>query len=99
MSNLQTAIKEGFIQILTDNGIEVCNRTSGKTYRGLVSSGELGAVFTIGDQDLSESCQVVTFIENKPLTGDRIEVVGQLYTVKSINERPNSPLVRIFLEK
>lgn len=95
---LSDTIKASFELLLTQNGTEVKNLTKSTTFSGLVTGDELGAVFNIGDQDLSSSCQVTTWLTNKPTTGDKMEVNKKTYTVKSLQDRVNSPLVRIFLE-
>lgn len=75
------------------------NTTENKSFYGLVSSGELNAVFTVMDQDLSDSLQITTLKENRPKTGQKIQVGEKTFTVKQIQDRINSPLIRIFVEK
>ena len=47
--SLEEVIKDNFNQILMTEGVEVMNTTENKSFYGLVSSGELNAVFTVID--------------------------------------------------
>lgn len=47
--SLEEVIKDNFNQILMTEGVEVINKTENKSFYGLVSSGELNAVFTVID--------------------------------------------------
>ena len=65
---------------------------------GLVASGDVEAMFTLVDQDITSTLQITTLTENRPKTGDKITVHNKTYTVKQITDRVNSPLIRIYVE-
>lgn len=97
--SLANVITESYKQILVNEGAEVLNKTTKKSFYGLVTSGEVEAVFTLIDQDISDSLQITTLKENRPKTGDKMTVGNRDYTVKQVTERTNSPLIRIFVQR
>lgn len=97
--SLANVITESYKQILENEGVEVLNKTTKQAFYGLVSSGEVEAVFTLIDQDISDSLQITTLKENRPKTGDKMTVGNRDYTVKQVTERTNSPLIRIFVQR
>lgn len=96
---LKEVIANSYKQIIATEGVEVYNKTLGKSFVGLVSSGDLSALFTVADQDLTDSLQITTLAENTPKTGNKISVADKVYTVKQVTTRVNSPIIKILLER
>lgn len=97
--SLANVITDSYKQILENEGVEVLNKTTNHRFYALVSSGEVEAVFTLTDQDISDSLQITTLKENRPKTGNKMTVGDREYTVKQVTERTNSPLIRIFIHR
>lgn len=96
--SLAEAIKQSYNQILQNEGVQIVNTTTNTTFMGLVASGDVEAMFTLVDQDITNTLQITTLTDNRPKTGDRITVYNKTYTVKQITDRVNSPLIRLYVE-
>lgn len=97
--NLAEVIAESYSQILQTEGVEVFNKSSNTSFFGLVTGGEMDALFTIADQDITETLQITTLKGNRPKTGNKLTVANKDYTVKEIKDRVNSPLIRILVQR
>lgn len=89
-------IAQQFASMVFRAGIQVKNLKTNKEFDAIVSASDFGAGFTMGDQDISEAIQGVTWVEDCPKTGDKLEVEGDIYIVNSIQKRPNSPIRRFY---
>lgn len=96
--NLRDIISATFRNQLEQNGIEIHAEKSKHDFKALVTAGDLSALFTIGDQDISESIQLTAFLEDAPVTGEILQIEDKRYTVQSVQKRPNGPIVRIYCE-
>lgn len=97
--SLAEVIADSYNQILLTEGVEVFNKSSNTSFFALVSSGEMEALFTIADQDITDTLQITTLKEYRPKTGNKIIVADKDYTVKEIKDRVGSPLIRILVER
>lgn len=93
--SLTEVISNSFQQILQTNTTTITNTKSGKTFEGMVTSGDFVAAFTESDQDTEYSIQITTMRDNKPNTGDILLIEGNKYITQTVQSRTNSPLVRI----
>ena len=96
--NLKDIISSTFRIKLDEEGIDITSEKSKKTFKALVTAGDLDAMFSIGDQTISESIQLTALREDAPITGEILLIDGQRYTVQGVQKRPNGPVVRIYCE-
>ena len=93
---INQTIALNFATMLDMNGVDVRNIKRNKDFTAIISASDFGAGFTMGDQDISESIQGVTWVEDCPKTGDKLVIEGDMYIVNSIQKRPTSPIRRFY---
>ena len=96
--NLKDIISSTFRTKLDELGIEITAEKSKKSFKAIVTAGDLDAAFTIGDQTLTESLQLTVLREEAPITGEILHIDGARYTVQGVQKRPNGPVVRVYCE-
>ena len=96
--NLKDIISSTFRTKLDEEGIGIVTEKSKRTFKALVTAGDLDAMFSIGDQTLSESIQLTALREEAPTTGEILIIDNLRYTVQGVQKRPNGPVVRIYCE-
>lgn len=94
--NLKDIISSTFRIKLDEEGIEIIAEKSKRTFKALVTAGDLDAMFSIGDQALSESIQLTALREDAPSTGEILVIDNMRYMVQGVQKRPNGPVVRIY---
>lgn len=94
--NLKDIISSTFRIKLDEEGIEIIAEKSKRTFKALVTAGDLDAMFSIGDQALSESIQLTALREDAPSTGEILVIDNMRYVVQGVQKRPNGPVVRIY---
>lgn len=95
--SLAETIKSNYLHIISENGTEITNTKTNKTFTALVSSGDFTATFLESDQDTELYIQATMLAEHEPKTGDILLIHNKRYITQTVQSRVNGVISKATL--